>query len=227
MKFKLFSALIFAAAVAHLNATEIVTASYAAWTATVSGAPAEWDFSFSGGTSYSTAAGYTLNAGSYGPLTVTGPDGSGYSLNENPAYFDSTTSQTVTTLESASDGVGSMVFTAPSAGLTAFALGLGELGVASPITIALSDGETFTANPGVNGDLFLGFSSATAITSFTLSTTGGSSAGSSIELTDFDAGASSQPEPAAELTTGIMIGSGLLFFLARGRKFSSLFRAQP
>jgi len=213
MKFTLFAAMMFVAV--HLNATEIVTSSYAAWTATVTGAPAEWDFSFSGGTSYSTAAGYTLNAGSYGPLTVTGPDGSGYLLNENPSYFDSTTSQNITTLESASDGLGSMVFTTPSAGLTAFGLGLGELGTANPITVTLSDGETFSVTPGVNGDVFLGFSSAAAITSFTLST----ASGSYIELTDFDAGTSSEPQPAAEVTPLLMIGSGLLFFLARGRKF--------
>jgi len=223
MKIKLLAAMLFSAAIAaRLNATEIVTASYAAWTSTVTGTPAEWDFSFSGGSSYSSAAGYTLNAGSYGPFTVTGPDGSGYSLNENPGYFDSTTSQNVTTLEGASDGVGSMVFTAPSAGLTAFSLGLGELGAASPITVTLSDGETFSVSPGVNGNQFIGFSSATAITSFTLTT----ASGSNIELTDFDAGASSQPEPAAEVTTLSMIGSGLLFFFARGRKFSSLFRTK-
>jgi len=220
MKIKLLAALFTAAVAAHLNATEVVTTSYAAWTATVTGTPAEWDFSFSGGSSYSSAAGYTLNAGTYGPLTVTGPDGSGYSLNENPTYFDSTTSQNVTTLEGASDGVGSMVFTTPSAGLTAFSLGLGELGTASPITVTLSDGETFSVSPGVNGDVFLGFSSSTAITSFTLSTTGGSN----IELTDFNAGASSEPEPAAEVTTFAMIGSGLLFFLSRRRIVSSLFR---
>jgi hypothetical protein len=96
------------------------------------------------------------------------------------------------------------------------------LGTASPITITLSDGETFTANPAVNGDVFVGFSSGTAITSFTLTT----SNGSVIELTDFDAGNSNQPAsaPAGEVTTALMIGTGLLIFGARRRVFSNLSR---
>jgi hypothetical protein len=219
MQIKVVSALLFAAVAGQLTATEVVTTSYSAWTATLNAnAPAEWDFSFANGTAYSTAAGYTLNAGSYGPLTVTGPDGAGYSLTENTSYFDSTTSQTITTLESAGDGVGSMLFTTPASGLTAFGLGLGMVGAANPVTVTLSDGETFGVSPGIDGDAFLGFSSTTPITSFTLTT----ASGSNIELTDFDAGDASQPAPAAEVTPFAMIGSGLLFFLARRRILQGL-----
>jgi hypothetical protein len=74
--------------------------------------------------------------------------------------------------------------------------------------------------------VFLGLSSATAITSFTLST----ASGSAIDLTDFYAGGSNQqaapPAPAAEVTTALMIGSGLLFFGARRRVFSNFSRPQ-
>jgi hypothetical protein len=120
----------------------------------------------------------------------------------------------------ASDGVGTMDFTTPSSGLKAFGLGVGLLGKSAPITLSLSDGETFTLNPAVNGSVFLGLSSTTSITSFVLSTT----SGSQVELTDFFAAASNEtsgtPAPATEVTTAFMIGSGLLLFVLR-RKFSN------
>ncbi len=219
------AALLAAAAFApRLNATEVVTTSYAAWTATLTGSATEWNFSFPNGGSYNTAAGYTLSVGSYGPIVVTGPDGSGYTLSEDSSYFDSAISRNLQTLQGATDGVGSMVFTTPAAGLTAFGLGLGMLGTASPITVTLSDGESFTANPAVNGAVFLGISSATPITSFVVKT----SNGSQVELTDFFAGASNEPAtaPTAEVTTALMIGTGLLVFGARRRVFSNLSRAR-
>jgi len=226
MKTKVFCTVLFAAAACapRLNATEIVTTSYAAWVATQTGTPTEWNFSFPNGGSYSTAAGYSLSVGTYGPINVTGPDGSGYSLSEDSSYHVSGTSYNLQTLQSASDGVGSMVFNTPAAGLTAFGLGLGELGTASAITVTLSDGETFTVSPSVNGTVYLGLSSQTAITSFTLK----SSSGTNIELTDFFAGVSNEPAsaqaPAAEVTTALMIGTGLFIFGARRRVFSNLSR---
>jgi hypothetical protein len=226
LKTRVLCAALFAAAAcaSRLNATEVVTTSYAAWTATLTGSATEWNFSFPNGGSYSTAAGYSLSVGSYGPIVVTGPDGSGYNLTENSSYYDSAISRNLQTLQGASDGVGSMVFTTPAAGLTAFGLGLGMQGTASPITVTLSDGETFTANPAANGAVFLGFSSATPITSFVLKT----SNGSQVELTDFDAGGTNQTAsaPAAEVTTALMIGTGLLIFGARRRVFSNLSRSR-
>ena len=227
VKTKVFCAAIFCAVAfaSRLNATEIVATSYSAWTATMTGSPTEWNFAFPNGGSYSTASGYSLSVGSYGPLTVTGPDGSGYSLSEDSSYYDSAISRSIQTLQGASDGVGSMVFTTPAAGLTAFGLGLGLLGNAAPITVTLSDGESFTSSPSVNGAAFLGLSSATPITSFVLTT----SSGSTVELTDFYAGNSNEPAgtaPAAEVTTALMIGSGLLIFGARRRMFSNHSRGQ-
>jgi len=228
MKTKVFCVVLFAAAACapRLNATEIITTSYSAWLLTQTGTPTEWNFSFPNGGSYSTAAGYTLTVGTYGPINVTGPDGSGYSLSEDSSYHVSSPSHNLETLQGASDGVGSMVFTTPVAGLTAFGLGLGELGTASPITVTLSDGETFTASPAVNGTVYLGLSSQTAITSFTLK----SSSGAAIELTDFYAGISNEPAsapaPAAEVTTALMIGTGLFVFGARRRVFSNLSRGR-
>jgi hypothetical protein len=216
-KSKLFCAAILCAAAfaPRLTATEIVTTSFSAWTATLTDTPVEWDFAFQNGGAYNTASGYNLSVGSYGPLNVTGPDGSGYVLNE--ADYGSSNSPV---LQGASDGAGSIVFTTPAAGLTGFLLGLGVTGNAAPVTITLSDGETFTANPALNGSFLLGLSSATDITSFTLTT----SSGSAVNLTDFYAADSSETgtAPAAEVTTALMIGSGLLFFGVRRKVFSGL-----
>ena len=217
---KLFSAVVFvsAALASPMAATEVQTTSYNSWLGTVSGAVSEWDFNIPNNT-YDTASGYTLNVGSFGPLNVTGPDGSGFSLTKNPGYGNSNS----ITLEGADDGVGSMVFTTPTAGLTAFALGIGVSENAAPVTLTLSDGEVFTFNPTLGGSLLEGLSSATPITSFVLSTT----AGSKVELTDFLASMSNEPgdaptSPAAEVATAVMIGSGLLFFGARRKVFSNL-----
>jgi hypothetical protein len=217
---KIFGAIILAVATFSTKAmaTEVQTASYSSWLATVSGAASEWDFNIPGNT-YDTASGYNLSVGSFGPINITGPDGGGYILTKDPGYGASNN----IALEGASDGIGSMIFTTPSAGLTAFALGVGMLGNAAPVTMTLSDGESFTLNPAVNGNIFVGFSSATPITSFVLSTT----AGSQVALTDFLAALSNEPgnapsAPAAEVATAVMIGSGLLLFGARRKVFSNL-----
>ena len=220
-KNKLFCATILCAAAfaPRLTATEIVTTSFSAWTATLTDSPVEWDFAFPNGGNYSTASGYNLSVGSYGPLNVTGPDGSGYLLNQ--ASYGPSNSPV---LQGASDGVGSMVFTTPAAGLTGFLLGIGISGNAAPVTVTLSDGETFTANPAVNGSVLLGLSSATDITSFTLTT----ASGSAVDLTDFYAADSNEPAdtaPTAEVATALMIGTGLLLIAARRKVFSTFSNA--
>ena len=219
-----FSAVILAAVafIVPAGATEVVTTSYTSWTTTTSGTISEWDFSLTQNT-YDTAAGYNLNVGSFGPLTVTAPDNGGYNLQKNPGYGPSSN----VTLQGPSDGVGSMNFVTPSAGLTAFGLGLGIAGNTAPITITMSDGETFTVSPPVNGTTFIGFSSASPITSFSLSTLNGSS----VNLTDFLASMSNEPgstgdSPAAEVATALMIGSGLLFFGGCRKVYSNLTTAK-
>lgn len=219
LKTKVLAAVFFAAVTfaSQAGATEILTSSLPAWKGTITGTGSEWDFSFPGN-SYNTAVGYSLNVGSYGPIQVTGPDGSAYSLNKN--YYGS-----FTTLAGPTDGSGSMVFTTPAAGLTAFVLDLGIAGNAAPISITLSDGEVFTANPGAGGLALLGFSSATPITSYMLAT----SSGSQVQLADFYAGLSNEPaaaEPTAEVATALMIGSGLLLFGGCRKVFSNLATAK-
>ncbi len=210
----LFSVVMFAGLA---RATEVQTTSYSAWLNTVSGVKAEWDFNVPNNT-YNTSSGYSLSVGSFGPITVTGPDAGGYNLTKNPGYGPSN----AVTLEGAGDGVGNMTFTPTGAGLTGFLLGVGISGNASPVTVTLSDGEVFTLNPSVGSNVFLGLSSATPITSFVLST----ATGSQVELSDFFAAVSNQPAdtpaPTAEVATALMIGTGLLFFGARRKVFSNL-----
>ncbi len=198
----------------RLAATEVVTTSYSAWLGTLSNNPTEWAFVFPNGGSYNTSSGYSLTTGVYSPINVTGPDGSGWILSEG--HYGSSNSLT---LQGASDGVGSMIFTAPTPGLTGFMLGVGISGKAAPVTVTLSDGETFTESPAVGGYVLLGLSSATDITSFTLTTT----SGSTVELTDFFEGNSNEPAsaPAAEVATALMIGTGLLLIGARRKVFSN------
>lgn len=189
------------------GATEILTTSYSAWFATTTGSVTEWDFNIPSNT-YNTASGYSMTVGSYGPINITGPDGSGFILQKNPGYG----THSYITLQSASDGIGDMYFQTPAAGITAFEIVVGITGNAAPISIKLSDGETFTASPTVGGLATIGLSSGTAITSFTLST----ASGSQVQLADFYAGISTQPAdvgtPTVECATAIMIGSGLILF---------------
>lgn len=217
-KAKILTAVFFAAitSAAQAGATEVLTSSLSAWSGTITGAKSEWDGNIPNNT-YNTSSGYNLNVGSYGPIIVTGPDGSGYNLSKN--YYGS-----FITLAGPSDGSGRLVFVTPAAGLTAFVLDLGITGSAGPISITLSDGEAFVANPTVGGLSLLGFSSATPITSFVLAT----SSGSQIQLADFYAGLSNEPAPTplAEVATALMIGSGLSLFGACRKVYSNVSTAK-
>jgi hypothetical protein len=223
IKTTFFIAMIFAALTFAVPAvaTEVLTSSYPAWFPTTTGSAPEWDFNIPNNT-YDTASGYNLTVGSYGPLNVTAPDGGNYNLQKGSYTANG---HSFADLAGPGDGIGSMNFTTQPAGLTAIGIGLGITGNAAPITITLSDGETFTANPAVNGLAFVGLSSSTPITSFVLTT----SSGSSVQITDFFAAISNEPAsdpdaPAAEVTTALMIGTGLLAFGARRRVFSNLSR---
>jgi hypothetical protein len=90
----------------------------------------------------------------------------------------------------------------------------------SPITISLSDGETFALNPAVTGLGFLDPTSSLSNTSIT--------ANSQSKVTAFlsaaspDATGSAGAKPSAEFAYLVMIGGGLLFFGARRKVFSNI-----
>lgn len=217
---KVLGALLIAALtfVPRAGATEILTTTYSAWLSNTSGAVTAWGGNYSTGTTFNTASGFSMPVGSFGPVTVTGPDGAGYNLSK---YYDLAANSAIA-LVAANDGTGTMAFSTQPAGLTAFDFFLGVNGTPAPITITLSDGEAFTVN--VSGAMTsFGFSSATAITGITLSTT----AGSQIALVDFVAGNTNQAgAPAAEVATALMIGSGLLIFGGARKVFSNISTAR-
>jgi hypothetical protein len=201
----------------HGSATTIETTSYSAWVASLSGNPTD-GFSYVASGSYSTASGWSTTIGSYGTFVVTGPDGGSYSLNQTYYGSGSTSS-----LVGASDGTGGVNVSSVS-GVTGIMLGVGETVSASPITVTLSDGETFTINPTVGGTTLIGFSSSTPITSVYLSTV----AGSAVVLDDLLAGVSNLPastgpsSPASECATILLIAGGLVFLGAKRKIFSNV-----
>jgi archaellum component FlaG (FlaF/FlaG flagellin family) len=192
-------------------ATTIQTNTLAAWeTGLTAGSQAEADFSVIGLKSYNTASGITLSVPNYGPFGITGPDNSGYNLT-------GITYKSLTALDGAADGQGNVSMAMPTGGENAILLGIGSTGSA-PITVTLSDAETFTLTPGQNGQSFLGLSLSHYVTAITLSTTNGSRA----VLDDLWAGHSNLPQDsvAPEKSTLLMVGTGLAFFGA-GRKLFS------
>jgi hypothetical protein len=203
----------------HADATTIQTASYSAWTATLAGTGSESSMYFSG-SAYSSPSGWPTTIGSYGTFVATGPDDGAYSLNE-------TTYSNLSALAGANDGGGGILITAPSAGVSAGLLGIGITGSAAPVTITLSDGETFTVNPNVNATSFFGYSSSAPITSVFISTT----SGSAVVLDDLWAGISNVPadtpsSPAAECATILLIAGGLVFIGAKRKIYSNVTAAQ-
>jgi hypothetical protein len=90
----------------------------------------------------------------------------------------------------------------------------------SPITISLSDGETFALNPTVNGLGFLGLSNSPSSSSIT--------ANSQSNVTGFlsaaspDTTGSTSAKPSAEFAYAVMIGGGLFLFGARRKVFSNI-----
>jgi hypothetical protein len=203
------------------NATEVMTTSYSAWLATTSGAIVDSNglpgLSTSG--NYGTQNGYSLPLGSFGPISITGPDKTSYTL--IGGYYNSSPA-----LLGPADGVGTMTLTPPAAGLTAFMLQIGISDSTAPITITLSDGESFVVNPALNSSILVGFSSATPITQILLSTNNGSQ----VALTDFLGAVTNEPgttadTPSAEVATAFLIGGGLLLIGARRKVFSNLTNA--
>jgi hypothetical protein len=205
------------AAAGYASATTIETTSYSTWVASLTGSPTD-GFSYVASGSYSTASGWSTGIGTYGTFVVTGPDGASYSLNQTYYGSGSTSS-----LVGALDGTGG-VNVSSVAGVTGIMLGVGENGSASPITVTLSDGETFTINPTVGGTTLIGFSSSTTITSVYLST----AAGSAVVLDDLLAGVSNLPastgptSPASECATILLIAGGLVFLGAKRKIFSNV-----
>ncbi|MBV9301019.1 MAG: hypothetical protein JOY62_07245 [Acidobacteriaceae bacterium] len=202
--------------VKHSEATTITSTSYSAWTAGLTGAPTELDFSpIVIGKSYSTAAGITLKAigNSSVGFTFTGPDNGSYKLT---GY--SYGSHNFQSLESGNDSTASMNIATPTSGENALFLAVATTSN-TPVLLTLSDGESFTITTQAGSPSNFGLSISHPVTWLTLTT----SSGSSVIITDFYYGVSSetQDSPASEGATMAMCGGGLLILFGSVRRKTS------
>lgn len=216
-------ALVLAGVSAHnATATAITSTTYGGWTAGLSGSATEANVGAISFTSYNDAAGLTLTAIGNSSLgfTFTGPDNGlyqmgGSTLNGYPALAGST------------DAGAGLNIAMPSMGVNAFLLSIGTSG-GTPISVVLSDGETFVTSAGL-----FGVSISHPISSLLLTT----SAGSAILINDFYFGASNLTQdpiggdgsgstgggdvtPSAEVATWVMMAGGGLFLFGAVRRVS-------
>ena len=195
------------------TATTITTTNYATWKTDLTNTPTELNFAPVQLTNYGTAAGITLtpSGDAADPFNFTGPDKTGYVLSGYLYRFS------ITTLAGASDGIGVVKVTTPSAGENALWLGLGTTNNTT-LTLQLSDGESILIGSGTTA---IGLALSQPITYFTLST----SSGSQPFIYDIWYGNSNLPQdsgsqqsPVPESSTLGLLGGGLLILVGSQRK---------
>ena len=206
------------AAVMALNAgaTTVTSTTFNGWKAGLNGAATEVDFSSVNYGDYSTSNGISLSAvGSPSTQFVfTGPDNGAYQLSGAP--FGS-----FVALQGGSNAGAGINIALPGAGANALLVVVGSTG--GPLTLSLSDGETFSLG---NGGLF-GLSLSHPVTSMLLTTTAGSQA--VIDDLWFGASALTQdsgpvnnppadPSPAPEGASLVLVAGGALVLFGAKRK---------
>jgi hypothetical protein len=203
------------AASGSAGATSITSTTFSSWKATLTGAPSEANFSVISLTSYNTAAGLTLPTIGNSSIgtTVTGPDNGQYQMS-GVDY------KGFTSLAGSTDSGAGLDVAMPNSGVNAFLLSVGSTG-GTPLTLKLSDGETFTVQSGV-----WGISISHPVSSLFVTTSAGSEAvlddfwyGSSNMTQDPSTGGSGGPAPVAEVASSLMIAGGCLFLVGVCRRF--------
>ena len=196
-----------AAALPAMGTTEQTTA-YASWTPMLTGSPSAQVIENLDGT-HDTSAGISSDG-----YTFIGPDGSGWSLTgEMLGGIDG--------LLGPSDGTGYMDVVLPGSGQSAIYINVNTYNNDSlnngPVTLTLSDGETFN---NVTGQF--GLSISHPITWYTVQTTSGQAAflewayfGNSNLPQDSGSGAGA---PASEAATMALVGGGMLVLFGSKRK---------
>lgn len=207
-------------AAGHAGATSVTTTSYSSWKATLTGSPSEANFSVIQLTNYNTASGLTLPTIGNPAVgtTVTGPDNGNYQMT-GIMY-----QQRYTSLAGSADPGAGLDILLPNGGMNAFFVSVGSTN-GTPLTLSLSDGESFTISSGL-----FGISISHTVSSLLVTT----SAGSEAVLDDFyfgtsnlaqdsssSSGAPASPEPVAEVATSLMIAGGCLFIFGACRRFGT------
>ncbi len=203
---------------AHGSATTMQYTGYTAWASNVTN-PVELNFaSLPNNTNYSTSAGKTMNPATGTqtqlPFVFTGPYTGGNQL--TTAWY--TTHNTVS-FYGPTSSTGNITITLPTGGENAFLLGIGS-NSASTITVALSDGETFSVAGTGNSTQFIGLSISHDVNWVTVA-----SPGQAI-VNDFYFGGSKltqdggtgNPPAAVEGSTLCLIGGGLLSMVGLRRR---------
>jgi hypothetical protein len=201
------------------TATSVTTTSFSSWKTTLTGSPSEADFSVVSFTNYNTANGLTLPTigNSSQGFVFTGPDNGAYQM--TGISYNSYTS-----LAGGSNSGAGLKVAMPGSGVNAFLLSVGSTG-GTPLTLMLSDNETFALSNGL-----FGISISHPISSLLLTTTAGSQA----VIDDFWFGSSSLTQdptnpggsgsgqgaaPVAEAATSLMMAGGCLLLFGVCRKF--------
>jgi hypothetical protein len=192
-------------------ATTIQSTTFANWTANVTGIPTFVDLESLSLGNYNTATGIT--DASY---LFTGPDGSGWSLGVQ-------TFSGKTGLFGAADGKGAIDVTLPGLGQSAIYVAVNTEAnntlVNGPLTLTLSDGETFAISSGQ-----FGLSISHPIAWYTLTTSAGQAPflqwayfGNSSLPQDGNGGG--DPAQTPEAATLALVGGGMLVLFGARRKF--------
>ena len=198
-------------------ATPVTSTTFSGWKATLTGAPTELDFNGVHYTTYNTSAGLTLQAVGNPALgyKFTGPDNGSY-------YLSGITYNGLLSLAGSSSSGADINVLTPSAGNNAILVSVGST-ASTPITLTLSDNESFTLN---TGGLF-GMALTHPVTSLTVSTTSGSQPvindfwfGSS-SLTQ-DGGGSGGASPVPEGRTAMLVAGGILVLFGAGRRVARI-----
>ena len=202
------------------TATSITTTSYTSWKSSLIGAPSPADFNVVSRANYNTADGLTLPmiGNSSVGFVVTGPNNGAYQM-------VGTTFNNITALAGGPDAGAGLNVATPGSGVNAFLLSVGSIG-GGPLTLTLSDGESFSVAEGL-----FGITISHPISSFLLTTTAGSQA----VLDDLYSGTSALDQdptnpsgsgsgtpvdtaPVAEGATSLMLAGGLLILFGAWRK---------
>ena len=200
---------------AQATATTITATTFPGWKSALTGSPTDLNFQTVSYTSYNTSLGITLAAMGNPSIgfTFTGPDGSGWAL-------QGTSYNGYVGLAGSTDSGAAIKVTMPSGGENAILLSVASTS-GTPLTLTLSDGESFT----VSGGLF-GMSISHTITWLSLSTTAGSQAiiddflyGTSSLTQDGNGGGSQNPATTPEGATAILVAAGALILIGVRRKF--------
>lgn len=218
------SSLLFTAAALCLvsyraQATTITSTTFSGWKTYLTASPNEADFTQIAYTSYNTSSGINLSAVGNASIlfNFTGPDGTAKWTLSGAKY------NSYTSLEGGSDSSAAVKITMPGSGENAVLLALGSV-LNTPLTVTLSDGETFTSA----SNTLLGLSISHPISWLTVATSSGSQAvvddfwyGNSSLTQDASGGGTTAPAPAAECATFLLMGGGLLILVGAHRKLTA------